>query len=116
MFFKATADLEQGTVYIIKMVLDCGTTVYKIGITTRAVEDRLAELVIDMFKKIRYIPRTSLKRFSKSSNYRHVELELLEMFKEHKYEWYRTFGGCNEFICGVEEELLLEEYDKRMKV
>lgn len=116
MFFKANSQLQSGTVYIIKMVLDCGTVIYKIGITARKFEDRLAEIVIDVFKHLRYIPRTTAKRFTSSTNYEHVETELLSMYKDKKYTWGFTFGGCTEFICDVDEEELLAEYDKRMKV
>ena len=38
------------------------------------------------------------------------------MYKDKKYTWGFTFGGCTEFICDVDEEELLAEYDKRMKV
>lgn len=115
MFFKANFKLEEGIVYIIKMVLDDGTVIYKIGVTKRKIEDRLAEIVIDIFKKLRYIPRTSLKRFQKSTAYEHIEAELLELYSIYKYKWDITFGGCTEFIYDVDEEELLAEYDKRIK-
>lgn len=115
MFYKANLKLEEGIVYIIKMVLDDGMVVYKIGVTKRKIEDRLAEIVIEIFKKLRYIPRTSLKRFQKSTAYEGIEAELLELYSIYKYEWNIVFSGHTEFICDIDEEELLAEYDKRMK-
>ncbi len=114
MFYKVKK--LSGIVYVIRMELDSGEVVYKVGITTRKIEDRLAEILIGVFKYLRYVPRTSVRRFSKSERYEWVERELLDRYADKKYEWGFSFGGSTEFVCGVEEEELLEVYDSLMKV
>lgn len=105
-----------GMVYLIKMVLDCGTMVVKIGITTRrSVTERLAENVIGFFNNYRYIPRTTVKRHSRTPYYTEVEAHLHKVYKEDNYVFLKKFGGSTEYFVLRDEEALLKYYDEVMK-
>lgn len=111
-FFQVDRKKVEGTVYVFKMILDCGTTVYKVGITSRdRVEDRLGEVVMSFFSKYRYIPRTTIKRFRKNVSYESIERTLHKEFDYCCYEFDKKFGGSTEFFC-LEEDVLLERYDE----
>lgn len=107
---------EEGIVYIFKFVLDCGTVVYKIGITGREeVYDRLSEILIHFLKVYRYVPRTSMKKFSKCKHNRLVEETLHKEFAEYSYKFDKKFGGYTEYFSGLDEEVLISRYEELIK-
>lgn len=113
-FFNVNSKCLEGTVYVFKMVLDCGNVVYKVGITSRdRVEDRLGEVVLSFFSKYRYIPRTTVKRYRKSVSYEQLEREIHKELSIHAFEFDKTFGGCTEFFC-ADEDVILDIYDKHL--
>lgn len=105
----------RGIVYLIRMELDDGLVVWKIGITTRKIEDRLQEIVISFFKKYRYIPRTSVKKFSSCDNYFEVETRLHKEYKDSSYKFDKVFSGSCEFFSDLDEDRLVERYIEVMK-
>lgn len=106
-----------GIVYIFKMILDDGTIVYKIGITSRdSVEDRLAEVLIGFFKVYRYIPRTTVKKCSRCKCPADVEKQLHGEYAQYLYGFDKVFGGFSEFVSGVDEDELIKRYNELMKV
>lgn len=110
------SEKKDGIVYVFKFELeDC--VVYKIGISAREeVYDRLAEVVMSMIKLLRYIPRTTMKKFSKSTRYRDIEKILHEEFAEFKYEWGKKISGHTEYFSGIDEEKLLLRYEELMNI
>jgi len=104
----------KGIVYLIKCVLDNGDTVFKIGITTRrSINDRLMENVLAHFIAYRYIPRTTVKKFSKTEYYTEVEAYLHRVFKDRQYKFNKPFTGHSEYFL-VNEDELIEMYDRVM--
>jgi len=104
----------KGIVYLIKCVLDNGDTVFKIGITTRrSINDRLMENVLAHFIAYRYIPRTTVKKFSKTEYYTEVEAYLHSVFKDRQYKFNKPFTGYTEYFR-LEEEELLKVYNEVM--
>lgn len=105
-----------GMVYLIKMVLDEDTTVVKIGITTRrSIVERLAENVIGFFNTYRYIPRTTVKKYSRTPYYREIESHLHKVYKEDNYKFDKKFDGSTEYFYLRDEKALIEYYTKVMK-
>ena len=101
-----------GITYIIKMVLDDGTVIYKVGVTARdTIYDRLSEILISMFKQLRYVPRTTVKRCGKSNRYEHIERSLLKSYESSRYIFDKKFSGSTEFIRCADECELLGRYD-----
>ena len=111
---KTYSRKAQGIVYLIKLKLDCGKTIFKIGITTRrSINDRLLENVLAHFMTYRYIPRTSVKKFSKTEYYTEVEAYLHRVFKDRQHKFDKPFGGSTEYF-EVPEDELIEMYEKVM--
>lgn len=112
MSFFPEEEPVNGIVYIINMVLDDGTKICKIGITARPIKERLAEIMLAHFDKYRYIPRTSVKRFTRSFKYKSIERELHKEFEAWRHSFELPFTGSTEFFQLDEKnyELLLYKY------
>ena len=107
---------KDGIVYLIKMVLDCGTVVVKIGITTRrSIVERLAENVIGFFNVYRYIPRTTVKRHIRTPYYTEVEAYLHGIYAADNYKFDKKFGGHTEYFTITDMDELVKGYDVIMK-
>ena len=114
---------EVGICYIIKMKLRPTESdaepivVYKIGITHRNINERLSEVVMAFFNQYRYIPETSLVRFTKSPNYISMEKTLHAEFTQHKYSFEKSFGGYSEFFQLNDDNcsLLVQKYNELLK-
>lgn len=105
-----------GIVYLIKMELDCGTTVIKIGVTGRKfVVERLSENLMSFFQKFRYVPRTTMLKFSRCGDYFGAETALHKMYVDTKFSFEEEFQGCTEYFCIKDEEKLKDDYDKILK-
>ena len=114
-----------GICYIIKMKLKPNGSnggepivVYKIGVTHRSINERLAEIVMAFFNVYRYIPETSLVRFTKSSNYLTMEKNLHRKYSKHKYSFDKSFVGYSEFFEFDDEtcSLLVQKYTELLVV
>ena len=100
-----------GIVYLIKMELDTGEIVYKIGMTTRnSVGDRLGEVVVGFFMKYRYIPRTTDKKYTRFPNYLEVEKLLHKHYETVNYKFDKKFSGSTEFFKIEDEKELIKKY------
>jgi len=107
---------KDGMVYLIKMVLDDGTVIVKIGITTRrSIVERLAENVIGFFTCYRYIPRTTVKRHKRTPYYTEIEAYLHKVFEKSNYKFDKKFGGSTEYFEIEDMDGLLYGYDEVMK-
>lgn len=106
---------KDAMVYLIKMVLDCGKTVVKIGITTRkSIHDRLMENVLAFFMTYRYIPRTSVKKFSRTPYYTEVEAYLHRTYKEKQTVFEKQFQGWTEYFDVEDIDELVATYEMVM--
>jgi hypothetical protein len=116
MFFKANKKgivNEDKVVYIFKFQLRRNDDIFKVGITSREdVTTRLGEILIAFFNKHRYIPNTSIRRFSRCENAEDAEKQLLSRFEQVNF--INKFNGYSEFVYADEEELL-EAYDEIVK-
>lgn len=100
-----------GTLYILILDID-GTTVYKVGVTKRAVEDRVQEITLSYFYKYRYFCYCKPKRFRLVEDVYKKETEMHRALKEFKYEAQHKFSGSTELFVGIELDTLLEVYDR----
>ena len=116
MFYKTNKKAivnEDKVVYIFKFTLRRGDDIFKVGITKRDdVTQRFGEVVIAFFTKHRYVPNSSIKRFSRCTNAEDAEKQLLSMFEQVNF--ITKFNGYSEFVYADEDELI-EAYDKIVK-
>ena len=98
--------------YIMKFEMRDDLVLYKIGITTRPMAKRLSEVVMSLFSAYRYIPLTSVRKFTASNGFRHIEANMHKRYNEYKYEMDKKVSGRTEFfkIDESEEEAMIEYY------
>lgn len=103
---------DKGILYVLVFDLD-GEPVYKIGITRRNhIEDRVLEILEAFFKKYRYFPKCTPKRFSKIPQVLVAEQEMHKHFEGYSHKFDKKFGGSSEFFSGVELDSILTKYDE----
>lgn len=88
---------DLGILYLVYFELD-GKQLVKIGVTSRTIEERVAEILVSIFKKYREFPYCRPKRFRKTGNVYEKEAKLHEYFKEYNYEPAKKFSGSTEFF------------------
>ena len=91
--------------------------VVKIGVTCSKEEtvDRVLEIVRSYYFQYRVIPRVYIKRFREVDDVYAKEKQLHEYFEGYKYEFDKPFSGKTEFFKGIDEEELLDAYDRCVK-
>lgn len=87
-----------GTVYVLKVLLDSGEIIHKIGYTTRGLNSRLLENALSLYNVLGYIPRISVRHEMTTRYYREIESYLLRELRSYRYEWCTEFNGCTEYI------------------
>lgn len=103
---------DRGILYVLAFDLD-GEQVYKIGITRRdKIEDRVLEILEAFFKKYRYFPKCTPKRFSKIDNVLVAEQEMHREFEDNSHKFDKKFGGSTEFFSGISLDSILSKYDE----
>lgn len=118
-------DDDCGIVYLVLFELD-GKQLVKIGVTTRAIEDRVSEILVSIFKGYREFPYCRPKRFRKTFNIFEKEALLHEYFAKYRYTPDKKFSGSTEFfdvpldeVVKAYEHLLeggsLEGYESRLR-
>jgi hypothetical protein len=88
---------DPGILYLVLFELD-GKSLVKIGVTTRAIEDRVSEILVSIFKVYREFPYCRPKRFRKTTNIFEKETLLHNYFREYCYKPEKTFSGSSEFF------------------
>jgi hypothetical protein len=88
---------DTGILYLVLFELD-GKQLVKIGVTTRAIEDRVSEILVSIFKKYREFCYCRPKRFTKTTNMFEKEATLHRYFKKYKYTPVKPFSGSSEFF------------------
>lgn len=109
--YKKRTDVknEENILYLLILEIN-GTEVYKIGVTGRSVEDRVSEILLSFYTKYRYFPYCKPKRFRKIPNAYRTEADLLDYFKEYKYNSKYKFSGSTELISGIDLDRVLDKY------
>jgi len=113
-----TVKKKPAIVYILKLYVgpkDDVQLTYKIGITTRPIEERVVEITTDWYKKYRYFPRVETKRFKKTTEYFQVETYIHRKYKEYQWIPDKKCDGSTELFRGIDEDELLEVYEEIMK-
>jgi hypothetical protein len=105
---------KKGILYVLLFELE-GKTLVKIGVTTRSIEERVAEILVSMFTKYRMFPYCYPKRFRTTEDIFGKEKKLHKMFEEHKHVTSKKFSGYTEFF-DVDVDEVVKEYDKLIKV
>lgn len=105
----------KGIVYILYIDLEyeeCTYNLTKIGVTTRDVEKRVAEILTSIWKKTRIFPRCYVKRFRTVFDPYGVEAELLRG-TPNKSEIELVFSGSTEcyILDDQQRDTLLEFYE-----
>lgn len=104
---------KNGILYVLLIELEDKQLV-KIGITTRSIEERVSEILLEVFKKYRYFPYCRPKRFRNTSDIAHKEKTLHKIFKDKQYKTSKKFGGHTELFDVPLEDVVLE-YEKIIK-
>ncbi len=100
-----------GIVYLMKCQLDDGDIVIKIGVTGRQnVQERILENLSAFFSVHRYFPRTTLLKFSRTTDYYKAEAMLHEVYKDKRYKFETSFQGNTEYFIGLDEDELKSKY------
>jgi len=88
---------NSGILYVVLFEMD-GKSLVKIGVTNRRIEDRVSEILVDIFKKYREFPYCRPKRFRTTDNIYKKEKLLHKYFKEYEYRPKKKFSGSTEFF------------------
>lgn len=92
--FKKDPD---GILYVVRFDLE-GKKLVKIGITTKTIEERVSNILVDIFKVYRAFPYCKPKRFTRTTEILSKEKQLHEHFDAYRYTPEKKFGGCTEFF------------------
>jgi hypothetical protein len=108
---KEKDNAKSGIVYIMKMVLDDDIVIYKIGVTSRrTVYERFFENLSAFFMSYRYIPRTTLIKHSRTTDYFKAEKMLHNEYAGYSYTFDKKFSGCTEYVKIEDIDTLKETY------
>lgn len=113
MFKVSTKDLGKtdGIVYLLELHLEDKVLV-KIGITSRSrIEDRVAEILVSIFKSYRFFPYCRPKRFKKTTDIAAKESMLHEYFKDRQYITEHQWGGSTE-VFDIPLDEAVEMYER----
>lgn len=101
---------DDGIVYILYMWIE-DVKVVKIGVTTRAVEERVVEILTSYWQKHRIFPKLYPKRFKKTTKILDKEAMLHKYFEDRRYVFEEKFDGSTEYFTLDNEAELLEVYN-----
>lgn len=102
----------KGRVYVLKFELDCGTTIFKIGMchSSRS-NDRMMEVLKSFHDTYRYVPMCRLRRDREYNVPLLVEKHLHKLLSDLKHKFDKKFDGSTEFFSGLDEGILLGYID-----
>lgn len=98
--YRSLKKADKGIVYILYLDIEYKDTIYnitKIGVTTRDVEARVAEILISIWKITRVFPRCYVKRFRTVDYPYKLETKLLDLYKD-RIDIGVKFSGSTECI------------------
>jgi hypothetical protein len=107
----------KGKLYILYMwVGEEEELMVKIGVTTKPeVVDRVLEIIRSYYFAYRVCPKVYPKRFKTVDNVYVKERQLHKYFEEYNYKFDKPYSGCTEVFKGIDEEELLDVYDRCIK-
>ena len=107
----AKKDSTEGILYV--LLIELGEdTVVKIGLTRRRdIADRVAEILTSVFRRWRYFPKCTPKRFTWTTNVAGKEKALHKLFKHSRYKSTHKFSGSTECFT-VDVDTAIAAYDK----
>lgn len=111
-FFKTKPLTEQNVnaiLYVLYIDLEDKRLV-KIGVTRRAIEDRVVEILGSIFVSYRVFPFCKPKRFQRTPDAFEKEKMLHDYFSSCRYECGSSFSGSTEMFYDVDTEHLLDIY------
>ena len=116
MFFTKKNGLKKksefGRVYILKITLNCGKVVHKVGMThSDRATDRMFEVLRSFFNTYRYVPECELRRDKKVRIPLLVEKHFHMILDEWSYTPEKSFDGSTEFFHNLDEETVIEYLD-----
>ena len=86
-----------GILYLVHFKIE-DLDLVKIGVTTRTIEERVAEILVSIFKRYREFPYCRPKRFRTTENVYEKEATLHQYFEPHKHTFTKKFSGSTEFF------------------
>lgn len=95
--------------YLLEIDID-GVVVCKFGITRRAIEERVAEILTSLFYKTRRFHYCYPKRFKKVDNALVKEALLLEYFSDCKYDGHKFSGHTEVRVVSLDEAARVYDY------
>lgn len=99
-----------GILYLLAFTLE-GTPLVKIGMTQRPkVEERVCEILTDIWKHYRVFPECYVKRFRKVEKVVQKETALLKQFSADSFTPQKIFTGHTELVT-TDLEIVVEAYD-----
>lgn len=105
MFFERK---DIGRVYVIRMTLDSGLVVHKIGMTkTDRAIDRMMEILRSWFMRFRYVPYTKLCMDQKVFDPAKFEKFIHAVLAHKKYIPHMKVDGYTEMFYGLDEQRIL---------
>lgn len=111
---KVKKDTDRGILYI--LIVKIGDIeVYKVGVTSRKIEDRVCEIATSFFHSYRYFPYIYPKKFTTVDAVYNKEAQMHNLLKEYRYEPKHKFSGSTEFFVGVPLDTVLDLYMKVIK-
>ena len=109
---KVKTKSDTGRVYVLRVTLDDGTIVHKVGMchSSRS-NDRMMEILNGFHTVYRYVPMCKLRRDREFVTPHLVEKHLHSLLKDLSYKFDKKFGGSTEFFSEICEDTLLDYID-----
>jgi hypothetical protein len=107
---RRPARTEDGYVYVLEMILECGTVVYKVGVTAQTVVRRMMGILESFHIAYGYIPKTRIVHWEATKHHYRVEGNIHKMLENNRYDFNEVFSGHTEFFTNIEESVLLDAY------
>lgn len=111
---KKAEHKSDGLLYVLYLWID-DIVVYKVGVTSRLVQDRVVEILTSYWIKYRIFPKLYPKRYRHTEAVYTKEAMMHKYFDKYRHKFDKEFSGCTEFFVGVDEDELLAVYDDVMK-
>lgn len=92
---KKAVKEDEGIVYLLEITIE-GEKYVKVGVTSRTMEERAAEIAISCFRSYRYFPHIYPKRYRKTTGIYQKEAEILQALKEYRAEPDKLVSGHTE--------------------
>jgi len=106
---KKKVSEDKMILYLLELDIN-GTIVCKFGVTSRKIEDRVAEILKSLFYSTRRFHYCYPKRFKKVDDALVKEAMLLEYFDEYRYDGYKFSGYTELRVISLEEAVRVYDY------